>query len=137
MQEGKEEDTLRDITNPFSEEEIKEAVWQLGADKSSGPNVFPIFFYRTFWNIIKPEVCGLLEGLHDGTLQIKRINYAHVVLVLKKGDALKVGDFWLISVLNASVKIISKILANRFRDTIRDRIEDQRFGFLKGRLKYH
>ena len=54
-----------------------------------------------------------MECLHDKTLQLDRLNYVNVVLIQKKkGEAKKVGDFRPISVLNASVKIISKVLVN-------------------------
>ena len=43
------------------------------------------------------------------------------------------GDFRTISVLNSSVKIISKVLTNRLRDVLGDIIEEHQTGFLKGR----
>lgn len=89
-------------------------------DKSLGPDVFLIFFYRHFWDIIKLEVVSLFNCLHEGTLQLERINYAHVMLIPKKKGATNVGDFRPINVLNVSVKIISKVLANRLRDVLQD-----------------
>jgi len=68
---------LHEICKYFSED-IRAAIWGLGADKASGPDEFPIFFYQKFWDI------SLMEGLHDGTLQLDRLNYAHVVPVPKK-----------------------------------------------------
>ena len=56
---------------------------------------------------------------------------AHVVLISKKGKAREVGDFRPISVLNASLKIISKVLAKRILDVLGDTIDDHRIGFLK------
>ena len=54
-----------------------------------------------------------MNCLYEETLQLNRLNVAHVVFKPKKGEAKQVGDFRPISVLNASVKIISKVLANR------------------------
>jgi len=67
---------------------------------------------------VKLKVIWLLEFLHKGTLQLEKINYAHVVLIPKKGEAKKMRDFRPISVLNASVKIISKVLAKRLREAL-------------------
>ena len=47
-------DKMVDISKPFTEEEIMLVVWELGADKSLGPDGFTIFFYRHFWNIVTP-----------------------------------------------------------------------------------
>jgi len=42
-------------------------------------------------------------------------------------------DFWPIIILNASVKIISKILTNGLREVLGDIIGDHQTGFLKGK----
>ena len=65
---------------------------------------------------MKPKVINFLEHLQGGTLQLHHINFVHVVLIPKKGEAKEVGNFRPISVLNTSVKILSKVLANRLRN---------------------
>ena len=77
----------------------------------------------------------MLDRLFDGSLQLNRINYAHVVLIPKKGEASKVGDFRPINLLNDLLKIILKVLANRLREVLLfgERVEDHQSGFLKGR----
>jgi len=69
----------------------------------------------------------------EGSLQLERLNYAQVVLIPKKGKANKVGNFRPISVLIEKVKIISKVLANRLREILREMIKDHQSGFIKGR----
>jgi hypothetical protein len=44
---------------------------------------------------------------------MQSINGSHIVLVPKKDNLLRVGDFRPISLLNSSMKILTKILANR------------------------
>lgn len=39
---------LTDIQVEFREEEIKQAVWELGSDKAPGPDGFSIFFFKIF-----------------------------------------------------------------------------------------
>jgi hypothetical protein len=44
---------------PYSEEEIRKAVFQMEHNKAPGLDGFPAEFYHSFWDIIK----------HDGTLR--------------------------------------------------------------------
>ncbi len=41
------------LSAPFSLEEIKIAVFQLGRDKAPGPDDFPLYFYQVFWDTIR------------------------------------------------------------------------------------
>ena len=45
----------RDIEHPFDEEEIREAVFGFDAEKSLGPDGFPILFFQKFWDFVKPD----------------------------------------------------------------------------------
>jgi len=56
-----------------------------------------------------------------------------VVLNPKKREAKKVGDFMPFSVLNASVKILSKMLANRLIGVLGEMIKDHQSSSLKSR----
>ena len=102
-------------------------------DKTSGHDGFLVFFNRKFWDIVEPKIIILMVCLHKRTLQLDRLNYAHVILIPKKGEANDVGDFRSINVLNASVKNISKVLTNRLRGVLGNIINDHRIWFLKGR----
>ncbi|GKE19409.1 hypothetical protein Tco_1426986, partial [Tanacetum coccineum] len=46
----------KDLERVFVKEEIKEAAWDCGLDKSPGPDGFTFGFYRRFWNLIKGDV---------------------------------------------------------------------------------
>jgi len=56
-----------------------------------------------------------------------------MVLILKQGESKEVRELKLISVLNVSVKILSKVLANHFRNVLGKFIDNYQSGFLKGR----
>ena len=62
------------------------------------------------------DIFRIMDGMHVETVQLDRLNYAMVVLTPKKDEAKEVGDFRPISVLNASVKMITKVMANRLRE---------------------
>ncbi len=57
---------LTDLDAPFSEAEIKLAVFSLGPDKAPGPDGFPLIFYQRFWNTLKGDLCAFFFQLPLG-----------------------------------------------------------------------
>ncbi|GJZ96150.1 RNA-directed DNA polymerase, eukaryota [Tanacetum coccineum] len=50
-------DQALDLERPVSCDEIRQAVWGCGEDKSPGPDGFTFEFFRKFWDIIGPDFC--------------------------------------------------------------------------------
>ena len=76
---------LRNIArgNPFSAKEIKDAVFQLGPVKASGPIGFPAVFFQRYWDIVGSAVITtVLSFLNSGHL-LKEKNFSYIVLVPK------------------------------------------------------
>ena len=46
---------LQDLEEPFTEEEIREAVVLLGADKAPDPSDFNMRFYQHFWSMLRQD----------------------------------------------------------------------------------
>jgi hypothetical protein len=62
------------LTAPYSEEEVKKAVFQMEHNKAPGPDGFPAEFYQFFWEVIKLGLLELFSSLHYGQLiRLKRI----------------------------------------------------------------
>ncbi|KAB2606206.1 hypothetical protein D8674_005923 [Pyrus ussuriensis x Pyrus communis] len=51
------------LTAPVTEEEIKEAVGNMGGLKAPGPDGFQGIFYQTYWEIVKEDVSALIREL--------------------------------------------------------------------------
>ncbi|XVF12220.1 hypothetical protein REPUB_Repub08aG0096000 [Reevesia pubescens] len=49
------------LCKDISNEEIKIAVFSLGAHKALGPDGFPGLFFHSFWNLIKKDVCAMVH----------------------------------------------------------------------------
>ncbi len=118
---------------PFSPEEIKAAVFQLGGDKAPGPDGFPLSFYQAFWEVLKEDVGRIFHELHEGSLGTGPIDYSYVCLIPKKESAKNAGEFRPISLLNGIQKIISKVLANRLAPILLSVVSQSQSAFLKGR----
>jgi hypothetical protein len=57
----------------------------------------------------------MFKDLHAGRLDLYRLNFALVTLILKEQDARIMNKFRPISLLNCSYKIFTKVLTNRLR----------------------
>lgn len=95
----------------------------MGGDRAPGPDGFPLFFYTTFWGVIKDDLTGVFNDLYRGNLQIKRLNEALRVLIPKREGAQDISDFRPISLLNGVYKIITKVIANRMADIVKTIID--------------
>ncbi|XP_039116779.1 uncharacterized protein LOC120252722, partial [Dioscorea cayenensis subsp. rotundata] len=118
---------------PFDQEEIKKATFDLGADKASGPDGFPMFFFQKFWSTVKDDLITLCQDFYFGSANLERINWANIVLVPKTNSPEFVSDFCPISLINSSLKITSKVLASRLGKVIESLIETHQSAFITGR----
>ncbi|XP_073360453.1 uncharacterized protein [Aegilops tauschii subsp. strangulata] len=46
-----------DLCKPYSDEEIKAALFQMGLTKAPGPDGFPALFYQHHWNFLGEDIC--------------------------------------------------------------------------------
>lgn len=128
-----EQPTQAQLTDPFSEEESKAAVFDLGSDKAPGPDGFPVFFFQHFWDLIKQDLIDIFNDPHQGDLDYKHINSALIVIIPKKHGASSPQEFRPISLLNSSYKIVSKVLSNRLKQVLDLYDEPTQSAFLQNR----
>jgi len=88
------------LITPFSESEIKNAIFSCYAEGAPGPDGLSFLFYQKFWNLIKNDVVHLFNDFHRGDLDLKRLNFALVTLIPKVGEATNMKQFRPISLLN-------------------------------------
>nr|GFB03841.1 RNA-directed DNA polymerase, eukaryota [Tanacetum cinerariifolium] len=58
-------DQVAELENPITRDEIRNAVWACGENKSPGPDVFNFEFFRKLWNIIGSDLCVAFEWFFD------------------------------------------------------------------------
>ena len=68
------------LTAPFSEEEVRKAVFLMEHNKAPGPDGFPAEFYQNFWEVIKHDLLLLFGCLHVGQLELFRLNFGEICL---------------------------------------------------------
>jgi hypothetical protein len=58
------------LTTVFTENDIREAIFQMEHNKALGPDGFPAEFYQVFWNVIKNDLLALFDAFHKGELPL-------------------------------------------------------------------
>lgn len=121
------------LQDGFTQLEIEMAVRQLAKNKASGPDGIPNEFLQQHWATIREEVCRIVQSFYDHSLDLSKINQANIIMIQKKETSVRVGDYRLISVMNAIPKLISKLLANRLREHLPELISPNQTAFVQGR----
>jgi hypothetical protein len=121
------------LADPFTAAEIDSIINNLPNGKSPGPDGFNSDFMKKCWQIISPEFYDLCTGFYENNICLQSINGSYIVLIPKKDDPMTINDYRPISLLNSSIKLLTKILANRQQSVIMRVIHQNQYGFIKSR----
>ncbi|GKV28130.1 hypothetical protein SLEP1_g37215 [Rubroshorea leprosula] len=117
----------------FSEEEVKNAVWDCEPTKSPGPDGFNFKFIKTMWEDIKHDIIGFAQEFHEHGKLVKGSNASFIVLIPKVENPQGIEEYKPISFIEVMFKILSKLLANCLRKVLDKIIGEQQMAFIKGR----
>ena len=101
-------------------------------DKAPGPDGFSMAFFQSCWSVVKNEIMEVFQNFHTQAMFEKSLNASFLALIPENVDAVEIKDFWPISLVDEIYKIISKVLANRFRKVAYGLISDSQTAFVKG-----
>jgi hypothetical protein len=90
-------------------------------------------FMRRCWHIIKNDFYSLCEEFFNGTGNLECINNSYITLVPKVSNPETVSDYRPISLLNISLKLLTKILADRLQLVILRIVHSNQYGFIRTR----
>lgn len=124
---------LESLALPFTHEEIDLVIKSMPIDKATGPDGFNGMFIKKCWNIIKEDFYRLCQDFFDGTIDLEPINSSYIILVPKNNNPKSVNDYRPISLLNCSIKLITKLLAERLQLVILRLLHSNQYGFIKTR----
>jgi hypothetical protein len=124
---------LQGLDSPFTKQEIDNIIKSLPSDKSPGPDGFNTNFIKKCWHIIAQDFYDLCEKFYQEEVCLRSINGSFIVLIPKKENPQKVGDYRPVSLLNNSMKILTKLLANRLQSFMTRLVHRNQYGFIKGR----
>ncbi|KAJ4755003.1 hypothetical protein LUZ62_089408 [Rhynchospora pubera] len=116
-----------------SENEIVNTVFAINPDKAPGPDGVNGKAVQTFWAEFAPCVMHEVNRFFLDAYLDPKISTSNMVLVPKVDHPSKVTDYRPISVCNFLYKVISKLLANRMKSLVSDRILSNQSAFTPGR----
>ena len=96
------------LCRDFTDEEIGDALFQIGPLKAPGLDGFPGRFFQRNWGIIKAEVINAVRAFFKDGVMPDQVNDTAIVLIPKISHPETLSDFRPISLCNVLYKIVSK-----------------------------
>jgi hypothetical protein len=118
---------------PFAVEEIEDVVLHCEGNKSPGPDGFNFSFVKSFWSLLKGEVCTMFDQFHGNALLPKGVLSYFITLIPKVARPSTLGEFRPISLLGCLYKVIAKVLAARLAKVMDSVVATTQSAFVKGR----
>ena len=121
------------LLEPFSAEDIKKAVFDIGEDKAPGPDGYSSGFYKKAWPVVGQEITkAVLDFFSTGKL-LKQINSTILTVIPKVHSPTSVADFRPISCCNVLYKIIAKLIVQKLSVILDKIISPCQAAFVPGR----
>ncbi|CAJ2647682.1 unnamed protein product [Trifolium pratense] len=121
------------LIKPFTEAEVKSAVWDCDSYKSPGPDGINFGFFKDFWAELRGDVMRFISDFHRNGKLTKGINSTFIALIPKVDSPQRLNYFRPISLVGGIYKILVKVLANRLRLVIGSVISESQTAFVKDR----
>ncbi|XP_058733672.1 uncharacterized protein LOC131605316 [Vicia villosa] len=118
---------------PFSEEEIKEAIWSCDGARSPGPDGYSFRFIKKCWHFMKADFINCLSCFHREALLSKAITSSFLTLIPKNSNPLGLNEYRPICLVGCIYKVISKILASRLKKVLSSVVSECQSAFVPGR----
>ncbi|CAN0841413.1 Transposon TX1 uncharacterized 149 kDa protein [Linum grandiflorum] len=118
---------------PFTDEEIREAMFSMNPDKAPGPDGFNPGFYQKFWHLVGSHVTSSCkEWMMKG--ELPQFVQNTTIVLLPKGDRPQTMKEWRpISLCNVLYRLVAKVLANRLRRVMPALVAEEQAAFVRGR----
>jgi len=82
------EETNMALLHEITEEEIKQALFSIGATNAHGPDGFNAAFYQNYWNIVGPAIVSEVQTFFRTGKMLEQWNHTNLCLI-PKSDATK------------------------------------------------
>eukprot|EP00253_Pinus_taeda_P018686 PITA_18686 len=121
------------LMHPIQTQEVDEEMAQLKEGKAPGPDGFTTTFFHVFWDLIKVEVCQVVEESRALRWLLPSLNSTFITLIPKEENSITPHKFRPIALCNVLYKVISKVIANRLKPLLPMLISPEQSGYAEGR----
>ncbi|GJR10704.1 hypothetical protein Tco_0793356 [Tanacetum coccineum] len=128
-----DENVAAEMVKPITPQEVKEAIFSMGNDKSPGPDGYTTAFFKEAWDIISNNVILAAQEFFINGKLLKQLNHTIIALIPKVKSPVRVNDYRPISCCNILFKCISKIISNRIKVSLQHLISTNQSAFVPGR----
>ena len=122
------------LRQPFTKEEITEALGQMCPTKAPGPDGLPVVFYQKHWRSVSKGVINTCLHVLNGACTIAPLNHTFITLISKVEKPKKVNEFRPISLCNVIYRIVAKTIANRLKSVLHNVIDLFQSALIPNRL---
>lgn len=123
---------FEEIHRDVNDEEIREAVFSMGALKAPGLDGLHPIFYQANWEIVGPSVCRLVREAFSNPEKIQEVNDTAIVLIPKVDAPTSMSQFRPISLYNVVYKVVTKVLASRLKWFMPQLVAPNQCSFIPG-----
>lgn len=124
---------VQPLEKPLNIDEVETALQESDSNKSSGPDGFNAGWVKTMWPLICNKVMEFFHKLYSDCLIPRGVNSSFIVLIPKITNPDSFNHFRPISLINSSLRLLLKVLANRLKKCLGKVISVKQSAFLKGR----
>ena len=118
------ESNNENLTAPVTEWKVKLALFAMHQEKAPGPDGMTARFYQKFCDIVKEDLTHMVNlFLFEGSMasELNDTNICHIPKIPRPNE---MSQFRPISLCNVSCKIISRVLCQRLKKVLPDRISE-------------
>ena len=128
-----EQDEGNKIFNSINASEIRDVLEHFKKHKSPGPDGWTVEFILCFFDLFEADLVALVEEIRVLGQVPGSLNATFIALIPKTDKRLNFDNYRPISLCNLVYKIITKIISNRLKPILSQRLTKEQFGFLHGR----
>ena len=77
------EDQAAQLDQPILDEEIFQALHQMGSLKTPGPNGIPTAFYQKCWTTVQHDIINMVKAFFHSGYILKSLNHTYITLIPK------------------------------------------------------
>ncbi|GKA96494.1 RNA-directed DNA polymerase, eukaryota, reverse transcriptase zinc-binding domain protein [Tanacetum coccineum] len=122
------------IIRPFTDREIKEAMFSISDNKAPGPDGYSARYFKKAWHIVGTDICNVVKEFFSSGKLLGELNATIISHIPKINTPFMVTDFGQIACCNVVYKCISKVITKKIKGCLDKLINKNKSDFIPGRL---